>query len=245
MSRWGLVPRLATGPSCPLSAWSRTSQPVLPHSTICSAQASSVGCRLPTTVWPHLSPFTCVSVSRVCLFDSSSLSLFIPVICFSFLSVTVSPSTLAAFSPICLLSCDPFHPLALCFASTCFSFPSCLSGSPLQGPPRLRLASIARASPIPLRAGPSHTLESGRGQRGRPRASSRILSHTPCEDFPGQRPRTGATGIAGQRLDQHCLAVGPEDPVVWGWHGPCPAVPDSSQPQALQCPRTFFSPPSS
>lgn len=154
MSRWGLVPSLATGPSCPLSAWSRTSQPVLPHSTICSAQASSVGCRLPTTVWPDLSLFMCVSVSRVCLFlvvsDSASLSLFIPVICFSFPSVSVSPSRWLHFHLSVVFS--PVIPSILWpgVLPQPVSLSLLVSGSPLRGPPCLRLAWIARASPIPL-----------------------------------------------------------------------------------------------
>lgn len=71
------------------------------------------------------------------------------------------------------------------------------------------------------------------------------MSHTPCKDFLRQLPRTGATGIVGQIPDQHCEVVGPEDPMVWRCHGPAScAVLDSSHPPALQCPRTFLSPPS-
>lgn len=110
------------------------------------------GMHAPHDYLGRLVSFMYVSPSQVCF----SWSLTPPPRLFSSLW-SVFPSSLflslslTAFSSICsLLSCDPFRPLALCFASTCFSFPSCLSASPLQGPPHLRLAWIARASPIPL-----------------------------------------------------------------------------------------------
>lgn len=129
----------------------RTSQPVLPTAPSAQPRPHQGHACPPRLFGQTCLVHVCVSISSVFLVvaDSTSPSLFIPVVCFSFLSVSLSLMT--AFSSVCsLLSCDPFHPLALCLPQpVSLSLLVCPASLAKKGPPHLRLAWIARASPSP------------------------------------------------------------------------------------------------